>query len=119
MLTYKCQSKDRDDPKGPTHVTEDGDVTLCGKNIPSDNSWYLWGGAQDHKAATCRVCKKKAQEIYEATVARTGNYVDRFFLAKGQQSIAPELCSPRDIAALFFEFLKNEGAIAKPKKVKK
>jgi hypothetical protein len=65
---------------------------------------------------TCPVCRKRAQEKYKEWLSQHGTFVDRFFLAPGKQSAAPELCSPRDIAALFFDFLKKEGVIKVPKR---
>lgn len=44
-----------------------------------------------------------------------GTYVERFFASPGKQREALEFCTPYDIAALFFEFLKNEGALKKVK----
>jgi hypothetical protein len=112
MLTYRLH-KYKEESVGHTHVTDEGDVTLCGKNIPNNGTWYLWGGAQDRLEATCPKCLSMALEAYKKQVTDTGNYVDRFFIEKGKQSVSPELCSPRDIASLFFEFLKREGALKK------
>jgi hypothetical protein len=112
MIAYRCK-KNEATPKGRYHVSDEGDVTLCGKKIPNNGTWYLWGNVQDRSAATCPKCLAMAQEAYVKQLKDTGNYVDRFFIEKGKQSVSPELCCPQDIASLFFEFLKREGAIKK------
>lgn len=51
----------------------------------------------------------------EKKLKQIGSYVDRFFIYLKEADKPLEVCSPRLVAAEFFEFLKREGVIRTPK----